>query len=267
MFYRIVWRLFQLLHMLQWYSSWSFGFSKVNWLSSVRRRWKSQIRNKNYMFALILHKSKQVNICLSKPSRILYKTYKVWVSIVVKERKLIRTQKKEQWRIKNCQLITLLILHCSLLIVLRAVELEGVEPSSKQAVKMLSTCLAFGWLSGADRPKASQSEPYSLFSHSVTGTLTEPSQLFRCPIRNTVEKGFPGDNQRLISEIKQPICKNNCRHLLAVRIGYYGTCSQRPACLQSHFPAVKTDQPRVDCKDTKNKEEQVSARIKYFPCK
>ena len=31
------------------------------------------------------------------------------------------------------------------------VELEGVEPSSKQAAKVLSTCVAFCWLSGINR--------------------------------------------------------------------------------------------------------------------
>lgn len=33
------------------------------------------------------------------------------------------------------------------------VEPEGFEPSSKQAVTMLSTCLVFVWLSAHDRPK------------------------------------------------------------------------------------------------------------------
>ena len=35
---------------------------------------------------------------------------------------------------------------------------------------------------------------------------------------------------------------NRCQ-LLAVRIGIYGPLTQRPACLQSHFLAVKTGQP------------------------
>ena len=152
------------------------------------------------------------------------------------------------------------------------VELEGVEPSSKQAAKLLSTCLSFDWLSGSDRSKKNQSDPYSLFSHPGTGNLPEPSQHFRCLIRNTVEKGFPGDKWRLISKIKQPICKNNCRQLLAVRIGFYGTCSQRPACLQFHFLAVKTDQPHEDCKDTEKSDQNLKTvftnpEISYLPFK
>ena len=104
--------------------------------------------------------------------------------------------------------------HCSL--IEASVELEGVEPSSKQAAKWLSTCLAFYFLSGFNWLKANRLKPYSLLSYSGIGTLTEPSQLLRCLIRDTVERGFPGDNWNLISKIKQPICKNNCRRLLAV---------------------------------------------------
>ena len=135
---------------------------------------------------------------------------------------------------------------CFLLIV----ELEGVEPSSKQAVKLLSTCLASGWLSGADRPEAGQSEPYSLFSRSAAGTLTEPSQLFRCLVRNTAEKGFPGDKWRLISEIKLPICKNNCRRLLAVRIGFLRDLFTTPGMLTIPLPCCQNRSTPVDCKDT-----------------
>ena len=149
-------------------------------------------------------------------------------------------------------------------------ELEGVEPSSKQAAKRLSTCLSPGWLSGSDRSGENQSDPYSLFSHPGSGNLPEPSQLFRCLGRNTAEKGFPGDKWCLISKIKQPICKNNRRHLLAVRIGFYGTCSQRPACLHIRFLAVKTDQPHVDCKDTQKSthvrnNEFTNPEISFFP--
>ena len=43
------------------------------------------------------------------------------------------------------------------------VELEGVEPSSKQAAKVLSTCLAFSWFSGWSRQKATLLHPYSLW--------------------------------------------------------------------------------------------------------
>jgi len=34
------------------------------------------------------------------------------------------------------------------------VELEGIEPSSRQGSNMLSTCLALAWFSGCSRPKA-----------------------------------------------------------------------------------------------------------------
>ncbi len=39
------------------------------------------------------------------------------------------------------------------------VELEGVEPSSKQAAKMFSTCLVSVWFSGTDRPETVLSVP------------------------------------------------------------------------------------------------------------
>ena len=39
--------------------------------------------------------------------------------------------------------------------VLFFVELEGFEPSSKRGANELSTCLAFSWLSGGGRMKAS----------------------------------------------------------------------------------------------------------------
>jgi hypothetical protein len=100
------------------------------------------------------------------------------------------------------------------------VELEGFEPSSKQAAKMLSTCLVSVGLSGAGWSETDLPEPYSLLSRPVAGKQTEPSQLLRGLSRNTVEKGFPGDQKHLISKIKQLIDKNNCRHLLAVRIGF-----------------------------------------------
>jgi hypothetical protein len=47
------------------------------------------------------------------------------------------------------------------------VELEGAEPSSKQAVKGLSTCFAFYLLSGKDWEKAAPSCPYSLWFSSL----------------------------------------------------------------------------------------------------
>ena len=49
------------------------------------------------------------------------------------------------------------------------VELEGVEPSSKQAAHVVSTCLAFPWLSGRGRRKASLPRPYPFNFTAVSG--------------------------------------------------------------------------------------------------
>ena len=91
---------------------------------------------------------------------------------------------------------------------LKFVEMEGVEPSSKQAAKGLSTCLAFIGC----REKAGKKRPYHyripFGFRRCTGTLQRLSQHLRCFTRDTAEKGFPGNSTGLITCIKQPL--RNC---------------------------------------------------------
>lgn len=78
------------------------------------------------------------------------------------------------------------------------------------------------------------------------------SQLLRCLIRNTAEKGFPGDKTRLISKIKQQVCMNNCRQLLAVRTYFLrGQSTNTRHAYNSTSLLSKPVSPENEYKDTK----------------
>jgi len=84
-----------------------------------------------------------------------------------------------------------------------------VQTSSKTAFYMLSRRLIVGIALARGRP-----------TQSVV-LLFSPDIQDRCPAIPTFlmphpehrQEGFPGRQLSLISKIKQPVCKNNCRHL------------------------------------------------------
>jgi len=73
------------------------------------------------------------------------------------------------------------------------VELQGVEPWSKQAAKVLSTCLAFSWFSGRDRQKATLSHPYSFWLSGSHQDLNYLSAAFAMLRSGRGCAGLPGE--------------------------------------------------------------------------
>ena len=62
------------------------------------------------------------------------------------------------------------------------VELEGVEPSSKQGTDVISTCLSFYWLSGVAREEAPKTKPYSLYLVRQPGPLPNQPEIVLRPV-------------------------------------------------------------------------------------
>jgi hypothetical protein len=75
---------------------------------------------------------------------------------------------------------------CPLLIHFRnfdlLVELEGLEPSSKQGTGMLSTCLSFYWLSGLAWEEAPKTKTYSLYLIRKPGPPPNQSEVNLRPL-------------------------------------------------------------------------------------
>lgn len=74
------------------------------------------------------------------------------------------------------------------------VELEGIEPSSKQGSNKLSTCLSPTSIFEPRQDRSHQSSPYPLKnSPTVRGHLPAISDFTAPPNRDASEKLLPGD--------------------------------------------------------------------------
>ena len=127
-----------------------------------------------------------------------------------------------------------------------SVELPGVEPGSKQSAKLLSTCLAFSWLSGAGRQKATQPKPYSLWFSNCHRDVDNLILPFLMPGCGTPEgRASRGAIGRLILGIKRPMRNYNRCHLCGVSIWFIRAIhSKSRHAYHPTVTAVKTGQPR-----------------------
>lgn len=74
------------------------------------------------------------------------------------------------------------------------VELEGVEPSSKHAAKMLSTCLSLIWFSFGGWYKAKPSSDLSSKTSGAARGCSPLSSHFRCLVPDVEKRNFRGDS-------------------------------------------------------------------------
>ena len=92
------------------------------------------------------------------------------------------------------------------------VELEGVEPSSKQGTKMLSTCLAGYWFSCRDRKRAPK-PCLSFFISSHSRSLCATSPKLRAPCDPVGIRHL--HRQNVLSRFAEP----GLSHLYFIRLG------------------------------------------------
>ena len=82
-------------------------------------------------------------------------------------------------------------------------ELEGIEPSSKQAAQGLSTCLSFGWFSKYSWQKADPEYSYFLWFSTMHRNSASLNPAFAMFPSVTAGSSYQGNSTCLISKIKQ----------------------------------------------------------------
>ncbi len=81
---------------------------------------------------------------------------------------------------------------------LSGVELQGVEPWSKQAAKLLSTCLSFYWFSNWCRKKAIQHQSYPLYFTFAPKPYKSYPDIYYAPYETPSGEAFRGTASCLI---------------------------------------------------------------------
>ena len=128
------------------------------------------------------------------------------------------------------------------------VEPEGFEPSSKQGIHMLSTCLVLfdcGEIAGI-RPTYYNLIPLISLSYR---DLNLAISTFTIPHWDAVEKSFPGSSKRLISKIKQ-LTRSYFRQLDDWELIFSSHIHNARHAYTPIALAVKTCQPHIYCKFT-----------------
>ena len=131
------------------------------------------------------------------------------------------------------------------------VELEGVEPSSKQVTERFSTCLACGWFSSRHRTRAPQADLSPKIFTSSAGRcrwLSHSLEHLRVAYRWAGSAGDvlspPSWWGLSRSTVLQPMQQERNRNRQLNFLHPFSRLLMRePACLPTHNLAVKTKQP------------------------